>query len=225
MLAHTVYGQISQCSTGGSLHFDIGTLQEEEDRFEGVSVHFPDICDHFSLLFSSPEHCAQYLAPLSLQKSNWRCVVGLHSPSRPVCLVSVVARQKRSRFRPADDVQSSKTDHQGIAVLTFSRYCSRSATASLSLSANAGSYKPSFDRPMCVSVPWLEFRPISCLPPQHEDPQLPMPQVESPKRTGALLRICPPRLGMQLSNSRVQLARRGMIENGFRAVDVNKKGV
>ena len=30
---------------------------------------------------------------------------------------------------------------------TFSRYCRRSATASRSLSANAGSYNPSFERP------------------------------------------------------------------------------
>lgn len=43
---HTVHGQISQCSTGCSLYFDIVILKEEEDRLEGISVDFSDILPH-----------------------------------------------------------------------------------------------------------------------------------------------------------------------------------
>ena len=63
---------------------------------------------------------------------------------------------------------------------TFSRYCSKSATASLSLSASAGSYNPSLDLPERNSVSKLErIEDCVCLAPlQQEDPQWPMPQVE-----------------------------------------------
>jgi hypothetical protein len=39
----TIDGQISQRSTGGALHFDIGALQKGEDGLERVSVDFSDI--------------------------------------------------------------------------------------------------------------------------------------------------------------------------------------
>lgn len=68
------------------------------------------------------------------------------------------------------------------AARTFSRYCSRSATASLSLSARTGSYRPSRDLPARhVSMSSRQGSEVACrekmsryAPPQHEDPQLPM---------------------------------------------------
>ena len=40
---HTVDSQIAKGSTGSSLDFDIGTLEEEEDGFEGIAVDLANI--------------------------------------------------------------------------------------------------------------------------------------------------------------------------------------
>ncbi len=39
----TVHSKIAQRSAGRPLDLDIRVLQEEEDRFQGISVHFSDI--------------------------------------------------------------------------------------------------------------------------------------------------------------------------------------
>lgn len=48
--------------------------------------------------------------------------------------------------------QSASEFIQAVRVPTFSRYCNRSATASRSLSAKTGSYRPSRDRPRLSRV-------------------------------------------------------------------------
>jgi hypothetical protein len=40
----TVHGQVSQRSTGGPLHLDVGILEEKEDWIEGIAVDRSDIC-------------------------------------------------------------------------------------------------------------------------------------------------------------------------------------
>jgi len=40
----TVHGQVSQRSTRGPLHFDVGVLEEKEDRIEGIAVDGSDVC-------------------------------------------------------------------------------------------------------------------------------------------------------------------------------------
>lgn len=40
----TVHGQVSQRSTRGPLYFDVGVLEEKEDRIEGIAVDGSDVC-------------------------------------------------------------------------------------------------------------------------------------------------------------------------------------
>ena len=45
----TIHGQISQRSTRGPLHFDVGVLEEKEDRVEGIAVNGSDVCKLMSV--------------------------------------------------------------------------------------------------------------------------------------------------------------------------------
>ena len=76
--------------------------------------------------------------------------------------------------------ERQKCRRNGSARLTFSRYCSRSATASLSLSASTGSYVPSLVRP-ARRLALVEADLSSNLPLQHDDKLLPMAEVGSPR--------------------------------------------
>lgn len=40
----TIHGQVSQRSTRGPLYFDVGVLEEKEDRIEGIAVDGSDVC-------------------------------------------------------------------------------------------------------------------------------------------------------------------------------------
>lgn len=40
----TVNGQVPQRSTRGPLYFDVGVLEEKEDRIEGIAVDGSDVC-------------------------------------------------------------------------------------------------------------------------------------------------------------------------------------
>ena len=40
----TVHGEVPKRSASGPLHFNVGVLEEEKDRIEGIAVDGSDIC-------------------------------------------------------------------------------------------------------------------------------------------------------------------------------------
>ena len=85
--------------------------------------------------------------------SNLRFVVDRHYRRRQGCSTLVGVRESRSRSRLAMKMLMRIYAAPEEVARTFSRYWSKSATASLSLSARTGSYSPSRDLPTSPSVP------------------------------------------------------------------------
>ena len=80
-----------------------------------------------------------------------------------MCSTNAKDRQRRNRFHPSSVVVSTDSLGRQLWVQTFSRYCSSCATASRSLSASAGSYKPFPERPN------IRIQPMSSKPSQFMD--------------------------------------------------------
>jgi hypothetical protein len=114
---HTVYGQIAQGGTRCTLHFNVGVLEQEQDRLQGVSVDLSDI--YTDAVRWGMQLCYQvvYLALLSRQRSSLRTVVDRCCPSIPEYSARGGVRQRRSRFRLAAHVSMAGSCREGVGSL------------------------------------------------------------------------------------------------------------
>lgn len=81
----TIYGQVAKSSGGGSLDFDVGAVEEEEDGLEGGAVYGSDVYRVWLVEAQHAVSCIAYLSRLSRQMSDWRFVAGRCSGCRRGC--------------------------------------------------------------------------------------------------------------------------------------------
>lgn len=163
------------------MHFNVGALEEEKDRSEGFVVDLAHIC-FVSIARSAPAGDG----PRSVISANVKLALRCKSTlSEYTSVVSDCRGSPEKKSVSALCVVVSSMHPEVVRPPTFSRYCSRSATASRSLSASCVSYSPSRDWPARSSV--AAVRPSMVhrgdLPLQH-DRQLPIVPLEQ-RRDGA----------------------------------------
>lgn len=158
----TVYGKVAQSRTRGALYLDVGALEQKQYGLEGIAIDFPDVC-RISCQQISPTASR---CPLAVQNIHTSLGDLSERQTRASLEVDVVGENKG-----AQGSEGLAGEEVGLASLrgislcsvvtrlvgilrTFSRYCRRSATASRSLSARTGSYRPSRD----LAVVFLESR-------------------------------------------------------------------